>query len=180
MLPLFSLPKRAPWTTLFILGCFIWLSILLEWNLNCRHPFVDCFLFVSHYWGHYSIYFCSSPCMFCLASISLLGCCKAPAMALYVYLTVEANTVIKWKVNLSLNYSTVIRIWSRISLEHDHSVKLYYVSLFQVLIYIKTLSKMATISSHHLSFYQYWSVNLAWETFNLKCLTTQIQSKITR
>lgn len=65
-----------------------------------------------------------------------------------------------WKLTLlfnenlsySLRYSTVIRIWIIISLGHDHNVKLHCVSLFQVLIYIKNLSKKTKISSHRLSF----------------------------
>lgn len=56
----------------------------------------------SHYWGQYSVYSWSVPHMLWLASLSFLGCYKAPAMAFYVYFTMEANILINWKVNLFL------------------------------------------------------------------------------
>lgn len=98
MLSLFSFPKRASWPTPPTLNCFVWVSALLERNLNCHYPFIDCFLFVCHCRGQYSIYSCSSPHV--LASLLLLGCYKAPAMTSYAYITIEANTTFKWIVNI--------------------------------------------------------------------------------
>lgn len=158
---------------------FILFSSLLEWNLNslillCIVPYFSSAVEVT-------ILFTPAPHPACFgwSLFHFQVAIKYQPWHFMLALLCKLMLPLNEKLTYSLRYSTVISIWSMIALEHDHSVKLHCVSLFQVLIYMKTLVKRPNYSPS-LSFQWHRKLDLARETSSLKWLSIQIQGKITR